>query len=58
MEEGRYSTSAMVFSGRGSHIDNRLEKHRPNIREFMYYLVKGGEENAKAVAEKYMEIHG
>lgn len=57
MEEGRYSTSAMVFAGRRAHIDNGLEKYRPNIREFMYYLVKGGEENAKAVAEKYMEIN-
>lgn len=58
MEEGKYSTSAMVFAGRRAHIDNGLEKYRPNIREFMYYLVKGGEENAKAVAEKYMEING
>jgi len=58
MEEGRYSTSAMVFAGRRAHIDSGLEKHRPNIREFMYYFVKGGEENAKAVVEKYMEING
>lgn len=58
MEEGKYSTSAMVFARRRAHIDNGLEKYRPNIREFMYYLEKGGEENAKAVAEKYMEING
>lgn len=57
MEEGKYSTSAMVFAGRRAHIDNGLEKYRPGIKEFMYYLVKGGEENAKAVAEKYMEIN-
>lgn len=57
MEQGKYSTSAMVFASRRAHIDNGLEKYRPNIREFMYYLVKGGEENAKAVAEKYMEIN-
>ena len=58
MEEGKYSTSAMVFAGRRAHLDSGLEKYRPNIRELMYYLVKGGEENAKAVAEKYMEING
>lgn len=54
MEQGEYSSSAMVVSSRRLRLDRALEKHRPNIGEFMYYFVKGGSANAENIAEKYL----
>lgn len=53
-EKNTYSTSAMVVNSEWYRIDDRLEKHIPDIREFMYYFVKGGEKNAEVIAEKYL----
>lgn len=55
MEQGEYSSSAMVVNSRRLRLDETLEKHRPNIREFMYYFVKGGSANAENIAEKYLQ---
>ena len=54
-EKNTYSTSAMVVNSEWYRIDDGLEKHIPDIREFMYYFVKGGEKNAKVIAEKYFK---
>ncbi len=54
-EKNTYSTSAMVVNSEWYKIDDELEKHIPDIREFMYYFVKGGEKNAEAIAEKYFK---
>ena len=53
-EKNAYSTSAMVVNSEWYKIDDELEKHIPDIREFMYYFVKGGEKNAEVIAEKYL----
>lgn len=53
-EKNTYSTSAMVVNSKWYRIEDGLEKHIPDIREFMYYFVKGGEKNAKVIAEKYL----
>ena len=54
-EKNTYSTSAMVVNSKWYRIEDGLEKHIPDIREFMYYFVKGGEKNAEAIAEKYFK---
>jgi len=54
MEEGEYSTNAMVVRTKFTKLDESLEVRRPNTREFMYYFVKGGVDNAKAIAKKYL----
>lgn len=50
-----YNTSAMVVDKKSFLIDETLEKKRPDIRELMYYLGKGGKKNAEAVAKKYLQ---
>lgn len=54
-EKGEYSSSAMVVNSKRYAIDQTLEIKCPDIREFMHYLVKGGRENAEAVAKKYLQ---
>lgn len=54
-EKNPYSTSVMVANRKRFPMDEALEKHTPDIREFMYYFVKGGKQNAEAVAEKYLK---
>lgn len=56
LEKGEYSTSAMVVNSGRFPIDGELESHVPDIREFMYYFVKGGREHAEIVAQKFMEL--
>lgn len=53
-EKGTYSSSAMVVNSKRFLIDEVLEKKRPDIREFMYYLVKGGKRNAETIAQRYL----
>lgn len=55
MEKGEYATSAMVVHSKRFLIDKELESHTPDIREFMYYFVKGGAAHAEAIANKYLE---
>ena len=55
MEKGEYSTSGMVICSKHFTMDEALENHKPDIREFMYYFVKGGREHAEAIAEKIVE---
>ena len=55
-EKGTYSSSAMVVNSKRFLIDEVLEKKRPDIREFMYYLVKGGKRNAETIAQRYLCI--
>lgn len=57
MEEGKYSTSAMVAGGKKYLSDKTLEVYKPGIGEFMYYFVKGGNENAKNIAERFIKIN-
>lgn len=54
-EKNSYSTSAMVLNRRRFPIDETLERHIPDIREFMHYFVKGGKRNAEIIAEKYLK---
>ncbi|WP_455720237.1 ABC transporter ATP-binding protein [Agathobacter sp.] len=54
-EKGEYSTSALVVNKKCFLIDRELEKHTPDIREFMHYFVKGGMANAEIIAEKYLK---
>lgn len=53
-EKNTYSSTAMVLNKKCFAIDEALEKHTPNIREFMHYFVKGGKYRAKVIAEKYL----
>ena len=54
MEKGPYSTTGMMVNSRRFPVDKALECHTPDIKEFMYYFVKGGHEHAEAVAKKFM----
>lgn len=54
MEKGEYSTSAMVVNSRRFPIDKELVRYSPDIREFMYYFVKGGRERSEAVAKNFL----
>lgn len=56
LEENKYSATAMVIDKKRFPIQDGLEKHRPNIGEFMYYFVKGGNRNAEDIAKRYLEI--
>lgn len=53
-EKSEYSTSALVINKKCFLIDRELEVHTPDIREFMHYFVKGGKQNAEAVAKRYL----
>ena len=53
-EKSEYSTSALVINKKCFLIDWELEVHTPDIREFMHYFVKGGKQNAEAVAKRYL----
>lgn len=56
MEKGKYITSAMVIDGNKYSSDKTLEVYKPCIAEFMYYFVKGGNENAKNIAKNFINI--
>ena len=53
MEEGTYSSTAMVIRDKCILVDRELQEHTPDIRELIHYLVKGGKENAENIVEKY-----
>lgn len=53
-EKGTYNSSAMIVNSKRYEIDDSIEVHVPNIREFMHYYVKGGKQGAEAFAEKYL----
>ena len=57
MEEGKYSTSAMVIGGGKYSSDKMFEVYEPDIGEFMYYFVKGGRTNAKNIAKNFININ-
>ena len=57
MEKGKYITSVMVTGGNKYSSDKTLEVYKPCIAEFMYYFVKGGKENAKNIAENFININ-
>ena len=54
-ETGEYSSRAMIINSKRFAIDAELETKQPDIREFMHYFVKGGKQNAEAIAEKYLQ---
>lgn len=41
MEEGTYSSTAMVIRDKCILVDRELQEHTPDIRELIHYLVKG-----------------
>ncbi|MCI9079944.1 MAG: ABC transporter ATP-binding protein [Lachnospiraceae bacterium] len=57
MEKDKYITSAMVMGGNKYSSDKTLEVYKPCISEFMYYFVKGGNENAKNIAKDFININ-
>lgn len=54
MEMGEFGGSAMVKSGTKRLEDGEYKIERLNIKEFMYYVVKGGRENAKKISELFL----
>lgn len=57
MEKGKYSTKVMVTGGIKYASNKSLEVYQPDIGEFMYYFVKGGETNAKNIAENFINVN-
>lgn len=56
MEKGKYITSVMLAGGNKYSSDKTLEVYKPRIAEFMYYYVKGGNENAQNIAKNFINI--
>lgn len=54
MEEGEFGGSAMVVTGKRFSFDKDYYLERPDIQEIMYYLTKGGYENAKNIIQTYL----
>lgn len=50
IEEGEYSTTALVLN-KGT-FPEELDIKVPNIKEIMYYFVKGGKKHAKDICER------
>lgn len=53
-KRGKYKSTAMVVARKFCDDENAYETERPNIREVMHYLVKGGHERAEYIAKKYI----
>lgn len=55
MEEGTYSSTAMVIRDKCILVDRELQEHTPDIRELIHYLVKGGRKMPKILWKNILD---